>query len=146
VGEDIFAALLAVSMLMLFILALARSYGAFSEQRRAQVGLGLALDIADQLRNNILAKHGGLAHPGLINPDAFENELPKYADLLNAEGIGLHVEVRSLDDELILEYGPEKDQLGKFTFPSFSVRIPVSVHRAQSSKLLGMLIVRVWGI
>lgn len=144
VGEDLFAALTAVGLVLLFAAALAYSYHAYAERRNFHEGLDLALDIADQLKNNVLAKHDNIFCPGLINPKTFEVELPGYGRLLTKQGISLRVEVRGLDGKLMLAYGSEPNWLGGYFSPPCSVALPVAIAQAPPFRPLGELIVRVW--
>ncbi|MDI6819442.1 MAG: hypothetical protein QMC89_00855 [Candidatus Hodarchaeaceae archaeon] len=144
VGEDLFATLIVASLAVLFVAALVHSYHVYAERKNAQEGLSLALDIANQLKNEVLAKHENYVCPGLINLKTFDKELSRYHQLLFKQGIKLRVEVRKLDGELALAYGAKASQLGRYFSPPCSVSLPVTIAETPASRSLGELIVWVW--
>jgi hypothetical protein len=144
VGEDLFATVAVVGLTALLIIALAHSYHAYAESKSMYESFDLALDIADQLRNDVLTKHENNVYPGLINPTTFEQELQSYSQLLARQGIGLCVEVRTLDGELVLSHGPKPNMLSQYFSPPCSVSLPVAIAQTPASKPLGELIVTVW--
>lgn len=138
VGEDLFATLAVVSLLVLFIAALAHSYHLYEERRNAYESFDLALNIAEYIKNCVLA-----TSPGSI--DLTTDKLENYSKLLVREGIELRVEVRTLRGEVLLIYGPEQNQLrGYFSLPC-SISLPVAVTRGQGSAQLCELVVWVGG-
>lgn len=145
VGEDLFATLIVAGLAVLFAAALTHSYQSYAERKNAQEGLGLALDIANQLKNEVLAKHENYVCPGLINPKTFDEELSSYCQLLFKQGVKLHVEVRKLDGKLALAYGAEANQLSRYFSPPCSVSLPIAIAETPASRSLGELIVWVWG-
>ena len=134
VGEDLFAALAVVGLLVLFIAALAHSYHLYVERRNAYESFDLALDIAEDIKSRVLA-----ASPGSI--DLTIDKLEDYSKLLAREGIELRVEVRTLGGEVLLVYGPEQNQLGGYFSPPSSMSLPVAVARDQGSAQLCELVV-----
>ena len=134
VGEDLFAALAVVGLLVLFIAALAHSYHLYGERRNAYESFDLALDIAEDIKNRVLT-----ASPGSI--DLTVNKLEDYFKLLAREGIGLRVEVRTLGGEVLLARGPEQNPLEGYFSPHCSVSLPVAVARDQGSAQLCELVV-----
>ena len=138
VGEDLFATLAVVGLFVLFITALAHSYHLFTERRNAYESFDLALNIAEDIKNCVLA-----ASPGLI--DLTTDKLENYSKLLVREGIELRVEVRTLGGEALLACGPEQNQLGGYFSPPCSISLPVAVTRGQGSAQLCELVVWVGG-
>lgn len=138
VGEDLFAVLAVLCLAALSLSAFLSFHQALAEREGAGEDFDLALAIANKLRNDVLARFDNRLELGLINPKAFENSLPAYAELLAKQGIELRVEVRKLSGELVLAYGKEKAS------PPTSVSLPVAVATSHSSKPLGELTVKVW--
>lgn len=138
VGEDLFATLAVVGLLCLFIAALAHSYHLYAERRNAYESFDLVLDIAEDIKNRVLA-----ASPGSI--DLTLNKLEDYSKLLAREGIELRVEVRTLEGEVLLACGLEQKQLGGYFSPPCSVSLPVAVTRSQGLAQLCELVVWVGG-
>ncbi len=134
VGEDLFATLAVVGLLVLFIAALAQSYHLYEERRNAYESFDLALNIAEDIKNCVLAASSGSIN---LTTDKLEN----YSKLLVQEGIELRVEVRTLRGEVLLVYGPEQNQLGRYFSPPFSISLPVAVARGQGSAQLCELVV-----
>jgi len=144
VGEDLFVTISVVGLIVLFSVTLAHSYHNYAERKNTYESLSTALDIAGQLKNEVLAKTGDFATSGLIRaapPTGLEN----YLNLLRSQGIELRVEVRKLDGELVWSYGDEPDPLIQYFSPPCSVSFPVAVNQSSSSRPLGELIVKVWG-
>ncbi|GAI52923.1 unnamed protein product, partial [marine sediment metagenome] len=110
VGEDLFATLAVVGLLCLFIAALVHSYSIYAERKNAYESFDLALNIAEDIKNRVLA-----ASPGSI--DLTMKKLEDYSKLLAREGIELRAEVRTLGGEVLLAYGPEQNQLGGYFSP-----------------------------
>ena len=144
VGEDLFAIVIVVGLVVLLIVALAHSYHTYTERKNMYEDFDLTLDIANQLRNNVLTKHDNSIFPGLINLRTSKQELRNYYQLLAGQGIGLRIEVRTLDGELALAYGPEPDTLSQYFSPPCSVSLPVAIDQTPSSRPIGELIVTVW--
>lgn len=138
VGEDLFAVLAVLCLAALSLSAFLFFHQALAGREKAGEDFDLALAIADKLRNDVLARFDNRLEPGLINPKAFENALPAYAELLAKQAIGLRVEVRKLNGELLLAYGEEK------VSPPTSVSLPVAIATSHSSMPLGELITKVW--
>ena len=144
VGEDLFVTISVVGLIVLFSVTLAHSYHNYAERKNTYESLSTALDIAGQLKNEVLAKTGGFATSGLISaapPTGLEN----YLNLLRSQGIELRIEVRKLDGELVWSYGDEPDPLIQYFSPPCSVSFPVAINQSSSSRPLGELIVKVWG-
>lgn len=137
VGEDLFATLAVVGLLCLFIAALVHSYSIYAERKNAYESFDLALNIAEDIKNRVLA-----ASPGSI--DLTTNKLEDYSKLLAREGVELRVEVRTLGGGVLLAYGPEQNQLGGYFSPPCSISLPVAVTRGQGSAQLCELVVWVW--
>ncbi len=145
VGEDLFVTLAVVGLIAVFVVALGYAYHVYAERKAAYEDFGLTLSIANRLKNDVLARHDNNVYLGLINPKTFEKGLPEYSSLLTKQGIRMRAEVRSLDGELILEYGPQRNPLSEYVSPSCSVSLPVAVGQTSSaSRRLGELVVRVW--
>ncbi|MFH1821627.1 MAG: hypothetical protein ABH852_04205 [Methanobacteriota archaeon] len=140
VGEDLFSTILAVSLLSVFIAALAHSYHLYSERRNAFEGFDLALDVAERLRNRVLSSRDD--RPGLI--ELSRERLESYSKLLALQGINLRVELRSLDGELLLSNGPEPNPLGQYFSPPASASLPVAVSCDEESARPCELTVKVW--
>ncbi len=143
VGEDLFAVLVVVSIAIVFSAGLAHSYHIHAERVSTYERFDLALDIAEQLKNNVLAGPENSVTPGLIT-STVPTGLADYHRLLAAQGIEVRVEVRGLDDQPIWSYGHEPGALSRYFSPPCSVSLPVAVARGQGSARLGELIVRVW--
>jgi len=143
VGEDLFAALVAVCLVVVFSIALTHAYHTYAERRSAYEGLDLTLDITQYLKNNVLAKHENLVQPGLVNstPPA---ELDGYLELLGSQGIEVHLEVKTLDGQLVWEKGAAPNPLSQYFSPPCSVSLPIAIRRSVSSRALGELSVQVW--
>lgn len=143
VGEDLFATLVAVCLVALFSVALAHAYHTYAERRSVYEGLDSTLDIAQHLKNNVLAKRESLVQPGLIasTPPA---ELDGYMGLLQCQGIEVYIEVKTLDGQLLWTKGSEPNPLSQYFSPPCSVSLPVAIAQGQGSAQLGELIVRVW--
>lgn len=144
IGEDLFATVTVVGLTTLLIIALAHSYHTYAERKSMYESFDLALDLADQLRNDVLARYDNSVYPGLINPKTSELELQSYFQLLARQGIGLRLEVRTLDGKLVLAYGPKPNMLSQYFSPPSSVSLPVAISQTPASKPLGELIVTVW--
>ncbi|MDH5443737.1 MAG: hypothetical protein ACETWO_05745 [Candidatus Hadarchaeaceae archaeon] len=138
VGEDLFATLAVVGLFVLFITALAHSYQLFTERRKAYESFDLTLDIAEDIKNCVLADSSGLI-------DLTTDKLENHSKLLAREGIELRVEVRTLGGEVLLAHGPEQNQLGGYFSPPCSISLPVAVTRGQGSAQLCELVVWVGG-
>lgn len=143
VGEDLFATLVAVCLVVMFSVALAHAYHTYAERRSAYEGLSTALDIAGQLRNDVLAKHEKTVSPGFINSVA-PAELENYCNMLAAQGTEVFIEVRGFNGDPIWSYGSEPNALSSYFSPPCSVNLPVAIVQGQGSAQLGELIVRVW--
>jgi len=144
VGEDLFVTISVVGLIVLFSVTLAHSYHNYAERRSTYESLSTALDIAGQLKNDVLAKTSDFVTSGLISaapPTVLEN----YFNLLRSRGIELRVEVRELNGELVWSYGDEPDFLIQYFSPPCSVGFPVAINQSSSSRPLGELIVKVWG-
>jgi hypothetical protein len=144
VGEDLFATVVIVGLTTLLIIALAHSYHNFAERKNMYESFDLALDVAGQLRDEVLAKYDNGVFPGLINPMTPEWELQSYSQLLSRQGIGLSIEVRGTDGKIFLFYGSEPNMINQYFSPQCSVSLPVAISQTQASKSLGELIVTVW--
>jgi hypothetical protein len=138
VGSDLFATLVVVGLFVLFGGVLMHSYHIYAERKNSSQNLGLALDIAEELKNRVLAGHT----PGLV--DLGSNELEGYSGLLAQQGVGLHVEVRTLGGELRLAHGHQPDSLERYLSPPCSVSLPIAVAGTQGSAQLCELVVCVW--
>ncbi len=143
VGEDLFATISVVGLTVLFSVALAHSYHNYAERRNTYEDLSTALDIAGQLKNDILVEHGKFTSPGFIG-FAAPAELGNYCKMLTAQGIGVFIEVRDLDGNLVWSYGSEPNAFSGYFSPPCSVNLPIAIARGQGSAQLGELIVRVW--
>jgi len=137
VGEDLFATLAVVGLLVIFIAALAHSYHIYAERKSAYESFDLALNTAEDIKNRVLA-----ASPGSIEWAA--DKLEDYSGLLAQQGIELRVEIRSLGGEVLHAYGSEQNQLDGYFSPPASASLPVAIVRGQESVQLCELIVRVW--
>jgi len=144
VGEDLFVTISVVGLIVLFSAALAHSYHNYAERRNTYEGLSTALDIAGQLKNDVLAKTNDFITSGLISA-APPTELENYFNLLKRQGIELRVEVRKFDGELVWSYGDEPDFITQYFSPPCSVSFPVAVNQSSSLRPLGELIVKIWG-
>lgn len=144
VGEDLFATFAAAALLAFFAVSLAHSYNFYAQRKGEAEHLDLALDVAERLRNDVLAKHEGGVYPGLINPEAFDGELESYGELLARQGVDLRVEVRALDGALLLEYGRKPGPIEGLFSPPVSVALPVAVARTEASRELAELVVQIW--
>ena len=138
VGEDLFATLVVVSLLVLFVVALAYSYHLYAERRSTQENFELALSTAEELKNRVLS-----ASPGSIEWSAEKFE--DYSKLLAQRGVELQVEIRGLGGEMLYALGPKQNLLGRYFSPPCPVSLPVALVRSKSSAQLCELIVRVWG-
>jgi len=138
VGEDLFATLAVVCLAALSLSALFLFHQAQAGREKAGEDFDLALAIANKLKNDVLARFDNYLEPGLINPAAFNDALPAYAELLAKQAIELRVEVRRLNGELVLAYGKGKAS------PPTSVSLPVAIATSPSSRPLGELAVWVW--
>jgi len=143
VGEDLFSALAIIGLMTLFVVALAHSYHIYAKRKGVSESLNLALDILDQLRNEVLVRYDNNAFAGLINPEAFQ-ELQDYCQISEKQGIGLRVEVRTLEGKLVLACGPEPNSIRRYFSPPCSVSLPVAIALSPSSRQLGELVVHVW--
>ena len=144
VGEDLFVTISVVGLIVLFSVALAHAYHNYAERRNTYESFTTALDIAGQLKNDVLAKTGGFATSGLISatpPTGLEN----YFNSPRGQGIELRIEVRRLDSELVWSYGGEPNFLTQYFSPPCSVSFPVAINQSPSSRPLGELLVKVWG-
>lgn len=139
VGEDLFSTLVAVGLLSVFVFALIHTYQAHSAHGESQEDFELALDVAEQLKNDVLSGSGGGPRPGIITQAEFERELPRFSELLARRGVGLRVEVKSLEGEPLFSYGPEPAN------HSSSVSLPVALERSPGVRRLSQLVVWVWG-
>jgi hypothetical protein len=134
-----------VGLIALFVAALVHAYHIYAERRASHEDFELALGITNRLKSDVLARHGNNVYPGLINPEAFETELPGYRRLLATQGIEMRVEVRLLDGKLILASGPRRDPIREYLSPSCSVSLPIAFGRTSSeSRQLGELTVWIW--
>jgi hypothetical protein len=82
VGEDLFVTISVVGLIVLFSAALAHSYHNYAERKNTYESLSTALDIAGQLKNDVLAKTSDSVTYGLIStapPTGLEN----YFNLLS---------------------------------------------------------------
>jgi hypothetical protein len=138
VGEDLFAVLAVVGLLCLFIAALVYFYHIYAERRNAHESFDQALDIAEDIKNRVLA-----VSPGSI--DLSIDKLEDYSKLLAREGVKLRVEIRTLEGEVLLAYGPEQNPIEEYFSPLSSASLAVAVARGQGSARLCELIVWVGG-
>ena len=140
VGEDLFSTILAVSVLSVFIAALFHSYHFYSERQSVFDGFDLALDIAERLRDSVLATHEN--KPGLI--ELSQERLENYSKILSIQGINLRVDLRSIDGELLFSHGPEPNPLKQYFSPPAGASLPVAILFGQGSGRLCELTVLVW--
>jgi hypothetical protein len=89
VGEDLFSVLIAVGLVAVFVTALAHSYHLYAERRNASEDFDLALDIAEQLRNQVPVGENGQL--GLL--ELSHERLENYSQILAVQGINFRVEV-----------------------------------------------------
>jgi len=143
-GEDLFATIIVVGLTTLLIITLAHFYHGFARRKNMYESFDLALDIAGQLRDDVLARHDNGVFPGLINPMTSEWELQSYSQVLSRQGIGLSIEVRGIDGKIFLAYGTKTNIIDQYFSPPCSVSLPVAISQTQASKSLGELIVTVW--
>ncbi len=144
VGEDLFATIIVVGLIVLLVAVLAHSYHTYAERKNMHESFDLALDIANQLRNDVLTKQDNRTCPGLINPRTSEQEFQIYYQSLARQGIGLRVEVRTLDGELVLAYGPKTNEFSQYFSPPCSVSLPAVIAQTPASRPIGELVVMVW--
>lgn len=137
VGEDLFATLTVVGLLVIFITALAHSYHVYAERKSAYESFDLALNTAEEIKNRVLG-----ASPGSIEWTA--DKLEDYSGLLAQQGIGLRVEIKSLRGEVLHAHGPEQNSPRGYLSPPASASLPVAVVRGQGSVQLCELIVEAW--
>ncbi len=140
IGEDLFAAMLAVSLVAIFTAALVHSYHLYSERRNGFDDFDLALDIAEQLRDRVLAAPGN--GMGLLEPSM--EKLENYSRRLTMEGVNLRVEIRSVTGELVLGHGREPDAIQNYLSPAAGVSLPVAVKCGNGSARPCELSVQVW--
>ncbi|KXB02407.1 hypothetical protein AKJ45_02020 [candidate division MSBL1 archaeon SCGC-AAA261F19] len=119
VGEDIFSTLIAVGLISTFVLVLSQSYSFQKEREELQEDLSLTLVISDHLKNEMLCRSGSGVHPGVICRPAFQENLPRFCKLLARKGLGLRVEILTLNREPLLLYGVEPRDFAR------SISIPV---------------------
>jgi len=143
VGEDLFVTISVVGLIVLFSVALAHAYHNYAERRNTYESFTTALDIAGQLKNDVLARHGKTTSPGVI-ASAAPAELENYCKMLAAQGVEVFIEVRDLDGNLVWSHGSEPNALSRYFSPPCSVNLPVAIVQGQGSAQLGELIVRVW--
>jgi hypothetical protein len=143
ISEDLFAVIAVISLTSLLVAAFAHYYHEYAERKSIQDCLDLALDIAERLRNDLLAKRNGNVLPGLIDPNAFEG-LQSRLQLFAGGGGKLYIEVRTLEGKLILSYGSEPNPLSRYFSPPCSVSLPIAIAQTPASRPLGELIVRIW--
>ncbi|MDI6643261.1 MAG: hypothetical protein QMD95_04330 [Candidatus Hodarchaeaceae archaeon] len=140
VGEDLFSVLVVVGLAAVFIAALAHSYHVYAERRNAFEDFGLALDIAERVKNQLLT--GQNDPPALL--ELSHERLENYSRLLALQGVNLRVEVRALDGELLFAHGPEFNPLEQYFSPPVGVSLPVAVVQNQGSARGCELSVQVW--
>ncbi len=140
VGEDLFSTVVAMSLLFVFIAALAHTYHLYSERRNAFEDFDLALDVAGRLRDDVLSASGDRLGLTGLSRDRLEN----YSGLLAIQGIKLRVEFKSLDGETIFCNGPEPGALNQYFSPPAGVSVPVAVAFENGSARLCELTVQVW--
>ena len=141
VGEDLFSVLVAVGLVAVFVTALAHSYHLYAERRNASEDFDLALDIAEQLRNQVLVGENGQL--GLL--ELSHERLENYSQILAMQGINLRVEVGALGGELLFVHGPEPNPLEQYFSPQVGVSFPVVVAENLGSANTCELSVEVWG-
>ncbi len=137
VGEDLFSTMAAVGLISLFALVLAHVYNSNEARDESQEEFELALSVAEQLKNDVLCGSGAGGRLGLITQSEFERALPSFSDLLADRGIALRTEIRSLEGQLLLDYGPEPTN-------SSSVSLPTAFERAPGERVPSQLVVWVW--
>lgn len=137
-GSDLFATLVVVGLFVFFVGALVHSYHLYAERKNSSQNLNLALDIAEELKNRVLAGRT----PGVI--DLRSNEIEGYSELLAWQGVGLHIEVRTLAGEPCLTHGTQPNSLKRYLSPPCSVSLPVTVAETGGSARPCELIVDVW--
>lgn len=129
VGEDLFSVLVGVGLVAVFVAALAHSYHIYVERRNASEDFGLALHIAERLRNQVLVGQGGQL--GLLEPS--HERLENYSQILALQGINLRVEIRTPEGELLFAHGPEPNPLEGYFSPPVGVGLPAAIAQDQSS-------------
>jgi len=140
VGEDIFSVLVAVGLFAVFVTALAHSYHLYAERRNASEDFDLALDIAEQLRGQVLMGENGQL--GLL--ELSHERLENYSQILAMQGINLRVEVGTFEGEILFVYGQEPNPLGQYFSPPVGVSFPVVVAENLGSANTCELSVEVW--
>lgn len=123
VGEDLFSVLVVTGLVAVFMVALAHSYHIYAGRRNASEDFGLALDIAERLRDQVLEG----------------SELENYSRVLALQGISMRVEVRGLEGELLFTHGPKPNPLGRYFSPPVGVGLPAVLGSTPCE-----LLVRVW--
>ena len=140
VGEDLFSVLVAVGLVAVFVTALAHSYHLYAERRNASEDFDLALDIAEQLRDQVLVGENGQL--GLL--ELSHERLENYSQILAMQGTNLRVEVGTLGGELLFTHGPEPNPLEQYFSPPVGVSFPVAVAQGFGSARPCELSVEVW--
>lgn len=141
VGEDLFSVLVAVGLVAVFVTALAHSYHLYAERRNASEDFDLALDIAEQLRDQVLVGENGQL--GLL--ELSHERLENYSQISAMQGINLRVEVDTIGGELFFTHGPEPNPLEQYFSPPVGVSFPVAVAQGFGSARPCELSVEVWG-
>lgn len=141
VGEDLFSVLMTVGLVAVFITALSHSYHLYAERRNASEDFDLALDIAEQLRDQVLVGENGQL--GLL--ELSHEKLENYSKILAVQGINLRVEVGTIGGELLFVHGPEPNLLEQYFSPPVGVSFPVAVAQGFGSARTCELSVEVWG-
>lgn len=134
VGENLLSTLAVVGLVAVFMAALAHSYQVYAERTNAYEDFNLALNIAERIKNQVLASQGG--RPGLL--ELSSERVESYSQLLATQGTSMRVEVRSLDGGLLFSHGPEPNS------SPVGVSLPVAVVKNQWSAEPCELFVRVW--
>jgi hypothetical protein len=140
VGEDLFLVLVAVGLVAVFVTALAHSYHSYAERRNASEDFDLALDIAEQLRGQVLVGENGQL--GLL--ELSHERLENYSQILAMQGINLRVEVGTFEGELLFAHGPESNPLEQYFSPPVGVSFPVVVAENLGSANTCEFSVEVW--
>lgn len=138
VGEDLFSTLVAVGLISLFVLALAHVCRAHEARGDSQEGFELALSVAEQLKNHVPHEPESGPRLGLIVRTDFERALPSFSELLAERGVGVRVEIRSLEWQQLFAHGPEP------ATRSSSVSLPVAFVHAGDERKLSWLVVWAW--
>lgn len=136
-GGNVLSAAMVVVVFSTFIVTLVQAYHVYAERRNAFEHFGLALGLAEQVRDRVSV--GGTS-------TSLGIWLSGQAKTLAREGLRIRVEIRDFQGELLFNYGREPDFMSSYFSPPVGAAIPIVFSKGSILGEPCEITVRVWGV